>query len=197
MLPTSVPPKFRSWGPTSKCDSSGPQQSLFIWTTWPIFSASLNPVYCSGASVLASLGYKIYCCLYWVRFQAQLEGRVTATWPALWPAAPNLLRSDSCWLIPHLNKLLIALEFLEQLTALECVHPSMLIILAFRNVLVLGFLSGCDVQIDFYKLPSNWKACFPVCFKPAFIHTGNTRYSAMFLLATIKLSLSEHASRIS
>lgn len=29
ILPTSIPPKFRSWGPASKCDSSGPQQSLF------------------------------------------------------------------------------------------------------------------------------------------------------------------------
>lgn len=73
----------------------------------------------------------------------------------------------------------------------------MLIILAFRNVLVLEFLGGCDVQIDFYKLRSNRKACFPVYFKLAFIHTGNTWYSAMFLLATIKLSLSEHANRIS
>lgn len=119
VLPVSVPPKFRSWGPISKCDSSGPQQSLFVWTAWPIFSASLKPIKCSRVSVLASLGYRIYCCLYRGRFQAQLEGRVTATWPALWPAAPNLLRSDSCWLIPHLNKLLTALEFLEQLTALS------------------------------------------------------------------------------
>lgn len=39
VLPTSVPPKFQSWGP-----SCGPQQSLFVWTAWSIFSASLKPV---------------------------------------------------------------------------------------------------------------------------------------------------------
>lgn len=113
VLPTSVPPKF-SPGVPPLSETALSHSSLDCLAHFFCFSQA-NIMQWS-----ISVGFFRLQNL-WLFILGQIpsstRGRVTATWPALWPAAPNLLRSDSCWLIPHPNKLLTALEFLEQLTA--------------------------------------------------------------------------------